>query len=74
MHPDTTGEGLKHKETRCEVAKQHRRIFLAPIMNFFSEMLLQTKTLPEKTHYERASEFTWLHKQAARQRLFPHYK
>lgn len=46
-----------------ETVKQYWRIFPAPNINFFSEMTPQTKTYPEKTHYERASEVTWLHKQ-----------
>ncbi len=58
-HNCVSGEGLKHKKH----TKQHWRVFLGPIMNFCSEMLLQTKTFPEKTHYGRASEVTWLHKQ-----------
>lgn len=44
--------GWETSETRCGGCL----IFLAPIMNFFSEMMLQTKMLPEETHYEGASE------------------
>lgn len=71
-HNCVSGEGLKHKETCCEAAKQHWHIFPATIINFFSEMLLQTKTFPEKTHYEHPFEVTWLHTQVVRQRLLLH--